>query len=101
YVFEAATLEYLGHIISRLYVDINPKKWQPFVNGLCLSLSGECLGRPEVTAFEALKQQLSTALVLGLPDFKQTFVVEMDAVEEGISMVLLQSNRPICYFSHD
>ncbi|GJY53692.1 retrotransposable element Tf2, partial [Tanacetum coccineum] len=33
----------------------------------------------ESTAFEALKYQLSTTSVLGLPDFEQPFIVEMDA----------------------
>ncbi|GJS53890.1 ty3-gypsy retrotransposon protein [Tanacetum coccineum] len=37
-------------------------------------------------AFEALKQQLSTVLVLGLPDFKKTFTVETDALGDGIAL---------------
>ncbi|GJS33672.1 ty3-gypsy retrotransposon protein [Tanacetum coccineum] len=41
-------------------------------------------GESESTAFETLKLQLSTTLVLSLPDFKQTFVVETDAADEGI-----------------
>ncbi|GJW42570.1 reverse transcriptase [Tanacetum coccineum] len=40
-------------------------------------------------AFEALKQQLSTVPVLGLPDFKKTFTVETDALGDGIGVPLV------------
>ncbi|PWA71682.1 hypothetical protein CTI12_AA283380 [Artemisia annua] len=53
----------------------------------------------ESTAFEVLKQQLSTAPILGLPNFDQTFIVETDASSDGIGAVLVQNNQPICYFS--
>ncbi|GKB40626.1 ty3-gypsy retrotransposon protein [Tanacetum coccineum] len=56
-------------------------------------------GDRESEAFKALKQQLSTTPVLGLPDFEKTFTVETDASGDGIGAVLLQNNKPICYFS--
>ncbi|GJX16811.1 ty3-gypsy retrotransposon protein [Tanacetum coccineum] len=46
-----------------------------------------------------LKQRLSTAPVLGLPNFEKTFTVETEASADGIGAVLLQNNQPICYFS--
>lgn len=39
-------------------------------------------------AFQLLKKQLVAALVLVLPDFKQTFVVETNACDTGVGAVL-------------
>lgn len=50
-------------------------------------------------AFEALKQVLTTAPVLHLPDFALRFVVDTDASAVGIGAVLLQEEQPVAYFS--
>ena len=39
------------------------------------------------------------APVLHLPDFTQEFVIEMDASNEGIGVVLMQQGHSIAYFS--
>ncbi|GKG38179.1 ty3-gypsy retrotransposon protein, partial [Tanacetum coccineum] len=55
------------------------------LNGL-LRKDGFKWGVQEASAFEGLKQQLSTTPVLSLLDFNKVFVVEADASANGIGV---------------
>lgn len=50
-------------------------------------------------AFDTLKAALITAPVLALPDFSCTFIVETDACDMGIGVVLLQKEHPLAFVS--
>ncbi|XP_057432432.1 uncharacterized protein LOC130725200 [Lotus japonicus] len=50
-------------------------------------------------AFDELKHKLTTAPVLHLPDFNQSFRLECDASGLGIGAILLQGQHPVAYFS--
>jgi hypothetical protein len=50
-------------------------------------------------AFELVQQALITAPVLALPDFAKQFIIEIDACNMGIGVVLMQEGHPIAYLS--
>jgi hypothetical protein len=48
-------------------------------------------------AFTTLKQKITEAPVLALPDFKLPFMLETDALGMGIGAVLMQQGKPLAY----
>lgn len=58
-----------------------------------------CWTPEAAAAFEELKQALTSAPLLSMPDFSQEFVIECDASGKGIGAVLMQNKQPIAYFS--
>ncbi|KAG7572513.1 Reverse transcriptase domain [Arabidopsis suecica] len=56
-------------------------------------------GPAQEDAFTKLKDSLTHAPVLVLPNFEKTFEIECDASGTGIGSVLTQGGKPVAYFS--
>ena len=56
-------------------------------------------GKRQELAFKQLKEKLTNAPILALPNFAKTFEIECDASDIGIEGVLLQEGHPIAHFS--
>ena len=53
----------------------------------------------ETKAFEQLKEVMCKAHVLTTLDLTKTFIVECDALGNGIGVVLMQEGRPLAFES--
>ncbi|RVW42820.1 Transposon Tf2-8 polyprotein [Vitis vinifera] len=107
--FGQQELEYLGHIIIRKGVKVDENKIaamfikyygiiaRPLTNLLKKGQFG-WHGEAE-TAFLALKQAMTTTLILAMPNFNDVFTIETDASGEGIGAVLSQQGKPVAYMS--
>jgi hypothetical protein len=131
--FGAASVGYLGHLISAAGVAMDPAKvqairdWPPprsarAVRGFLglagyyrkfvhhygtvaapltalLKKDGFLWSEGAAAAFAALKDAVTSAPVLAMPDFSTPFVVECDASSHGFGAVLVQKGHPITFFS--
>lgn len=50
-------------------------------------------------AFECLKQVMVSTPLLAMPDFGKVFIMETDASDYGLEVVLLQDNGPLAFYN--
>jgi hypothetical protein len=56
-------------------------------------------GGKKQKAFDTLKEKISSAPVLALPNLRQTFEIQTDASNYAMGAVLLHHGKPICFHS--
>jgi len=54
-------------------------------------------GGKQQKAFDALKEKISSALILALPDLRQSFEIQTDASDYAMGAVRMQHGKPICF----
>ena len=92
---------------SRAFMGRPEKRFIPHFSTIMTPIM-DCMKRGKFTSskatsqsFELIKQKLTSALVLVLPDFSQPFELHCDASKVGIGIVVVlsQNSQPVAYYS--
>ncbi|GKA45287.1 putative reverse transcriptase domain-containing protein [Tanacetum coccineum] len=98
------SIQFLGHVIDRSGVHVDPAKIEAIKNWAAPMTPTEKdkkyeWGKEEEEAFQTLKQKLCSAPILALPEGTKDFVVYCDASLKGYGTVLMQREKVIAYDS--
>ncbi|GKC57677.1 putative reverse transcriptase domain-containing protein, partial [Tanacetum coccineum] len=97
-VFWLDSIQFLGHVIDRSGVYVDPAKIKAIKSWAAPTTPTE--GKEEEEeAFQTLKQKLCSAPILALPEGTEDFVVYYDASLKGYGAVVMQSEKVIAYAS--
>ncbi|GJU36870.1 putative reverse transcriptase domain-containing protein [Tanacetum coccineum] len=101
------SIQFLGHVIDRSGVHVDPAKIEAIKSWAALMTPTELTqknkkyewGEEEEEAFRTLKQKLCSAPILALPKRTKDFMVYCDASLKGYEAVLMQREKVIAYAS--
>ncbi|GKE43571.1 putative reverse transcriptase domain-containing protein, partial [Tanacetum coccineum] len=102
--FWLESVQFLGHVIDRNGVHVDPTKIEAIRNWATPTTPTEKdkkyeWGKEEDKAFQLLKQKLCSAPILALPEGTKDFVVYYDVSLKGYGSVLMQREKVIAYAS--
>ncbi|GJQ99622.1 putative reverse transcriptase domain-containing protein [Tanacetum coccineum] len=103
-------VQFLGHVVNRDGIHVDPSKVESVKNwktpessteiSIILELNKTYVwGDKQDEAFQILKEKLCNAPMLALPDGPDDFVVYCDASKQGFGCVLMQRGKVIAYAS--
>ncbi|GJX43465.1 putative reverse transcriptase domain-containing protein, partial [Tanacetum coccineum] len=101
------SIQFLGHVIDRNGVHVDPAKVEAIKNWAAPTTPTELTqkdkkyewGKEEKEAFQILKQKLCSVPILALPEGTKDFVVYYNASLKGYGVVLMQREKVIAYAS--
>ncbi|GJX59869.1 putative reverse transcriptase domain-containing protein [Tanacetum coccineum] len=99
--FWISIVQFLGHVIDRQEIHVDPAKIKAVKNWASPTTPTEkyIWGEDQESAFQLLKQKLCEAPILALPEGNDDFVVYCDASHQGLGAVLMQREKVIAYAS--
>nr|GEY13549.1 hypothetical protein [Tanacetum cinerariifolium] len=98
------SIQFLGHVIDRNSVHVDPAKIKAIKNWAAPTTPTEKdkkyeWGKEKEEAFHTLKHKLCSLPILALPEGTEDFVVYCDASLKGYEVVLMQREKVIAYAS--
>ncbi|GJY80476.1 putative reverse transcriptase domain-containing protein [Tanacetum coccineum] len=101
YDFWLDSVQFLGHVIDRSGVHVDPAKIEAIKSWAAPTSPTEKYewGKEGKEAFQMLKQKLCSASILALPEGTEDFMVYCDASLKGYGAVLMQREKVIAYAS--
>ncbi|GJZ85429.1 putative reverse transcriptase domain-containing protein, partial [Tanacetum coccineum] len=100
YDFWLNLVQFLGHVIDRSGVHVDPAKIEAIKSWATPTTPTEYeWGEEEEEAFQTLKQKLCSASILALPKGTEDFMLYCDASLKGYGAELMQREKVIAYAS--
>eukprot|EP00775_Hariotina_reticulata_P004792 gene4793-5042_t len=90
--FGLPNVEYLGHIVGENGIRVDPRKVKIVQDWPAPKTQSEL-------PFDLLKEKLTHAPVLAMPDFEKPFEIVADASNTAVGAILLQDGKPIAFES--